>query len=255
MSAAYRSLTEKEKEPLRLILHGHDAKSMASALGLSVHTVNERLRNARRKLGVTSSKEAARLLLEEEGDAPQFTGHKNLGEAPAMQGEAEHGPSRVRIGRAWTTGVILMLAAIAILALATALPSQTDRTDVAIPAHGTGSVAEQSLSSELDHAEEAALQWLGLVDREEAVSDDAAAEDAPPRNSTAAGWEKLLERQSEFGRAVEREVQRIDIVSGSSQDRWIVRFRTDFENFKGAYEKVTLVEQEGTFIAVDYEFE
>ena len=46
-------LSEREKEALRLLLVGHDAKSIAGTLGLSVHTVNDRLRDARRKLGVS----------------------------------------------------------------------------------------------------------------------------------------------------------------------------------------------------------
>lgn len=58
------ALTEREKETLRLLAAGHDAKSAAVQLGLSVHTVNERLRAARRKLGVSSSRAAARRLLE-----------------------------------------------------------------------------------------------------------------------------------------------------------------------------------------------
>ncbi len=61
MAEGYQALTEKEKAALRLLLGGHDAKSMASQLGLSVHTVNERLRDARRKLSVSSSKAAARI--------------------------------------------------------------------------------------------------------------------------------------------------------------------------------------------------
>ena len=75
------ALTPKEKETLRLILRGHDAKSSARALDLSVHTVNGRLRDARRKLGVTSSKEAARLLLADEG--PEFLAGESLGDASA----------------------------------------------------------------------------------------------------------------------------------------------------------------------------
>ena len=65
-----RSLTEKEKQTLRLIVCGHDAKSIARTLDLSVHTINERLRDARRKMAVSSSREAARLLLEAEGGTP-----------------------------------------------------------------------------------------------------------------------------------------------------------------------------------------
>ena len=54
-----KALSAREKEALRLLLAGHDAKSTARSLGLSVHTVNEHLRDARRKLGVSSSREAA----------------------------------------------------------------------------------------------------------------------------------------------------------------------------------------------------
>lgn len=64
------TLTEREKETLRFLLGAHDAKSIARAQGLSVHTVNERLRAARRKLDVTSSREAARLLAEAESPGP-----------------------------------------------------------------------------------------------------------------------------------------------------------------------------------------
>jgi DNA-binding CsgD family transcriptional regulator len=59
-------LTDREKTVLRLLAKGFDAKSAARELGLSVHTVNERLRSTRRKLQVTSSREAARLLCERE---------------------------------------------------------------------------------------------------------------------------------------------------------------------------------------------
>lgn len=77
MTAAIDQLTEKEKETLRLIVRGHDAKSAAIELDLSVHTINERLRSARRKLDVTSSREAARVLYESEAQAAERT-PKNL---------------------------------------------------------------------------------------------------------------------------------------------------------------------------------
>ena len=56
MINGYQALTEKEKETLRLLVSGYDAKSMARQLGLSVHTINERLRDARRKMAVSSSR-------------------------------------------------------------------------------------------------------------------------------------------------------------------------------------------------------
>ncbi|WP_260482227.1 helix-turn-helix transcriptional regulator [Sphingomicrobium flavum] len=73
------ALSEKEKEALRLLLAGHDAKSSAQQLGLSHHTVNDRLRSARRKLGTGSSREAALLLAQAEGTTPEPVVHKPLG--------------------------------------------------------------------------------------------------------------------------------------------------------------------------------
>jgi DNA-binding CsgD family transcriptional regulator len=61
-----QKLSPRQKEILRLLLNGFDAKSAAIELGISVHTVNEHLREARRQLGVSSSREAARLLAQEE---------------------------------------------------------------------------------------------------------------------------------------------------------------------------------------------
>ncbi len=72
MTSSLDTLTDKERQTLRLILRGHDAKSSARELGLSVHTVNERLRDARRKLGVTSSWEAARRLMAEEAQTARL---------------------------------------------------------------------------------------------------------------------------------------------------------------------------------------
>ena len=46
MAEGYQALTAKEKEALRLLLGGHDAKSMASQLGLSAHMISARRRDA-----------------------------------------------------------------------------------------------------------------------------------------------------------------------------------------------------------------
>ena len=255
MSQGYKALSDKEKETLRLILHGHDAKSMAQELALSVHTINERLRSARRKLEVTSSKEAARLLLQEEGDAPQFLADKSLGDEPGHGDAADQDFAKAGFGPAWKIGAILMLMTFTILTLAAVLPPETAGTRFDLPVETRESSAEQPMSSELDQAKEIALLWLGLVDREDFVSDDISVEEADLESGNLAGWSKLIDRRREFGRAVQREAQRIDIISGTDQDRWIVRFRTDFERLRGAYEKVTLVEHEGTFVTADYEFE
>jgi DNA-binding CsgD family transcriptional regulator len=59
-------LTEREREALRLIAQGHTAKSIANLHGSTPVAVNERLREARRKTGISSSRELARLLRSEE---------------------------------------------------------------------------------------------------------------------------------------------------------------------------------------------
>ena len=60
---------------------------MASTLGLSVHTVNERLREVLRKLSVSSSKAAARIVYEAETVTPQSVVDKTVGDVDA----APHG--------------------------------------------------------------------------------------------------------------------------------------------------------------------
>ena len=67
MDSKLAILTERERAALRLLAAGHGAKSIAAELHISVHAVNERLRKARQKLGVTSSREAARRLQIGEG--------------------------------------------------------------------------------------------------------------------------------------------------------------------------------------------
>src|SRR3546814_18327195 len=49
-------------EILRLWVAGHTVKTIAARLGRSETSINERLRSARRKTGVGSSRELARLL-------------------------------------------------------------------------------------------------------------------------------------------------------------------------------------------------
>ena len=91
MNGDAESLSDREREALRLLGRGHEAKSIASALDLSVHTVNERLRAARRKLGVSSSREAARLLLAHEAgaEAPKNVGAKKIGVAPGRADDVQ----------------------------------------------------------------------------------------------------------------------------------------------------------------------
>lgn len=59
---ALEALNDKELEILRLLTAGHTVKSIAARLDRSEASVHERLREARRKTGVGSSRELARLV-------------------------------------------------------------------------------------------------------------------------------------------------------------------------------------------------
>lgn len=79
------ALSPGERRVLALLARGHTAKSIAAETGLSVHAVNERLRDARRKTGAASSRELARLV------ASQENGDKEIG-VPAPAGPGPGGP-------------------------------------------------------------------------------------------------------------------------------------------------------------------
>ena len=120
MTSGIQTLSEKEKETLRLLVDGHDAKSMARHLGLSVHTVNERLRDARRKMAVSSSREAARQLREVERETPEYSVDRLLGDAGARPAAADLplpvAAPRIPRGAGWVVGALLMSLGLALFA-------------------------------------------------------------------------------------------------------------------------------------------
>jgi DNA-binding CsgD family transcriptional regulator len=96
------ALTDKELEILRLLAGGHTVKSIAARLERSEASINERLREARRKTGVGSSRELARLL-----DAQKIWDKKTDLSRRDVSAES---PARPRkLGFEWTKGRIAML--------------------------------------------------------------------------------------------------------------------------------------------------
>jgi DNA-binding CsgD family transcriptional regulator len=63
-------LPEKQRDVLRLVSEGYEAKEIARKLAISPYTVVERLRTARRTLEAPSSREAARRLVAYETNPP-----------------------------------------------------------------------------------------------------------------------------------------------------------------------------------------
>jgi DNA-binding CsgD family transcriptional regulator len=118
----FSRLNEAECCVLRLLAEGHTAKSVANELGCTPAAVNERLREARRKTGVGSSRELARLLVAQENRHEQI----GVGLRPAS---VLPSPSDAELWRP-QTGVFVMLALLLIVATGAAtLMSQPTSTN------------------------------------------------------------------------------------------------------------------------------
>lgn len=106
---ATAALTDRELEVLRLLTAGHTIKSIAAVLDRSEASINERLRDARRKTGVGSSRELARLVAGQE-NWPRKTDLS----APGALDDVDEQPAPA--ARHWPKGKIAMLALIPIAA-------------------------------------------------------------------------------------------------------------------------------------------
>ncbi|WP_046348265.1 helix-turn-helix domain-containing protein [Sphingomonas changbaiensis] len=234
----YTALTEKEKQTLRLIVRGHDAKSTARHLGLSVHTINERLRDARRKLAVSSSREAARLLLEREGAAPYSVGDKQigealLGEAVGQQSSPENGGGAKR--PAWIIAGVALMSLILALAAIASMPQAMQA-----PADNTSSATARTAE-----VEAAARQFLMLIDQGKWEESYALTTASFQKLNTSKVWAEVSEQaRPPLGALVSRTMISHDDVPTPPHGYEVVKFRTTFANKANAIEKVSL-EREG----------
>jgi DNA-binding CsgD family transcriptional regulator len=115
-------LNASERELMLLLGQGHTAKSIATLKGLSELAVNERFRSARRKTGIGSSREIARLLAARE-NRDDFIGLAEPAAAPASlpRQDAPRGASIIRRWSLPMTAAGLLLAT-AIFAQQTSVP-------------------------------------------------------------------------------------------------------------------------------------
>jgi DNA-binding CsgD family transcriptional regulator len=231
MAPGTSDLTEKERQALRLLGQGHDAKSIARHLGLSIHTINERLRDARRKLATSSSREAARLLRAQEG--PEFFGDKSLGAdtAPAADQSFPQQPSKRMVPLFWLIGGFAMLIALAGLALAFALPNAATAPDATTAATDAPAVA-------------AARGFMAMIDADDwDASWHAAGEGIRARNSVASWTAASRSLRASLGKPGRRELLTIDLVPGPPNGLTVVKFRTDYARKPGAVETLTLARE------------
>lgn len=119
-------LNAKELEILRLLAEGHTVKSIAAGLDRSEASINERLREARRKTGVGSSRELARLL-----DAQKIWDRKiDLSSPPSPTDSPDRPPHR---HGPWSKGKMMMLIALPLAAAGLLMTSIGALEDVVAP--------------------------------------------------------------------------------------------------------------------------
>ena len=235
------SLTEKEKQTLRLIVRGHDAKSVARCLDLSVHTINERLRDARRKMAVSSSREAARLLLAAEGGAdspaPDLSGDTEIGADVSLpRADQEVAPIK-GVERAFPrsliiTGVCLMMLALGMFALL-ALPEAATTSSPPAPVTASATVNPAVV--------DAARNWLTLVDQARWDESYRATSPAFRKLNTAKVWAATSEQvRVPLGAVISRTFLSEENLPAPPAGYEVVKFRTSFANKADAVETVSL---------------
>ncbi|WP_315760202.1 DUF4019 domain-containing protein [Sphingomonas sp. Y38-1Y] len=242
VASGLEALTEKEKQTLRLIVRGHDAKSSARALDLSVHTINERLREARRKLSVSSSREAARLLFEAEGSeaGPENVGDTQIGEAahPRSTDESDApvvGAPRSRV----LIGVLLMTLTLGLLAL----------IGFTQPVSPPSPMTQQSAANA--EVVEAAQRFFALIDRNDWRGSYRSFGSGFHKTNSEQAWADASEKMRErFGVAKSRKFESWEEVPAPPEGYEVVRFRTTYEKKPDAIERVAFAREGGAWKVV-----
>lgn len=248
---AVRTLSEKEKQTLRLIVRGHDAKSTARSLGLSVHTINERLREARRKMAVSSSREAARILLAAEGAdslalPPNSSGDVRIGEASghasveqastlALSGSRRGRRPWIFIGGFFMTIMLGLLLVAALPQSATLSPSMPS----SVPAAADPDVLNT------------AQQWLSLLDQSRWAESYRETGESFRTLNTAEVWAAASrEARLPLGTMISRTFLSQENLPAPPAGYEVMKFRTRFANRAEAIETVTLNREGGRWRVV-----
>jgi DNA-binding CsgD family transcriptional regulator len=253
MSQGYQALTEKEKQTLRLVVRGYDAKSMATHLGLSVHTINERLRDARRKMSVSSSREAARLLSDTEGD-PHSLADKPLGGAGTIRDMRQASLPQGNATTVRLAGVIGGAAIMSLLLATLALSplSQMDAPPTALTRSPPAETAQASAAGESEIVG-LARRWLALVDASRWNESWSATAQAFRDLNTSETWAAVSEDvRVPLGRVISRTAAGEESVPAPPSGYRMVKFRTSFENKPDATETLTFARDGAAWRVVGY---
>lgn len=247
------ALTAKEKETLRLLATGHDAKSIALELDLSVHTINDRLRDARRKIGVTSSREAARILAQAEDASPNKFVAKKMGVSePAVDADNSEQPvSKIRSGiiLAWFGGGFLMLSIIAVAAVFMSSVGTSSDSE-----NGTGMTKiEVSQAASIGIGKE----WLKLVDNKNWSESWSSAGSFFRSKVSEKTWSStILSVRNPLGSLISRSILKVtkatSLPGAPDGEYELIEFQSNFTNKSNAIETLVLVKEENTWKTVGY---
>ncbi|MGH7021912.1 MAG: DUF4019 domain-containing protein [Brevundimonas sp.] len=246
MNDVLQALTEREKDALRLLASGHDAKSVARQLELSVHTVNERLRTARRKMGVSSSRAAARHLAQAEQGDPKFFGDKKLGAVEETRGVGgfRHSQNRRGLLSVWRIGglvVMLLIAAAALIYGHSVNPdARVSNTPQAAAATATYAVPSDAVG--------AAQAWVALLDKQQWNESWRTAGTAFKTQVTPDAWaaniRSVRETVGPVASRVEQSATRTTTLPGApAGDYVVIQYQTAFGNKSGAIETIALMRE------------
>lgn len=240
LSARCDVLSEKEKQTLRLIVRGHDAKSMARQLNLSVHTVNERLRDARRKLEVSSSREAARLLFEAERVAPQNLADDQLGEAAdritmAQAATPTNGHRRITL--------VSVIAGAVIMSIILGLFALTMLSEAPAPTVATAGEAATAASTKSEAAR-SAREWLVLHDQRRWKETWQGTATSFQKLNSLERWTEVAEKvRPPLGAMISRTLLSQESVPAPPAGVEVIKFRTSFANKADVVETVSLARE------------
>jgi DNA-binding CsgD family transcriptional regulator len=131
-----RCLNNAEREVLMLLASGHTAKSIAALTGRTEGAIHERLREARRKTGVGSSRELARLLRQQE-NWDENTGVDGRGAAGARPIRLAGGHRRLILLGATMIAIAIALSAVLLSLSAPQARLQTSPLPTADPLFDT----------------------------------------------------------------------------------------------------------------------
>lgn len=239
MTASIETLSEKEKQVLRLLARGHSAKSCAQVLSLSVHAVHDRLRGARQKLKVTSSREAARLMLDQDPSGDWAGGD----EVPTRQ-------DRAVLTAGWRAGLTAGL----VVGASVALPILFLHLD-RLPASPSIAASNPRSSPASNTVNAAALiaaeRWLEMIDAAAwEVSFNATGKQFRNANSVEV-WAKASQKAREpLGAIRSRTLVEQQWFNAPPNGYLQLRYRSDFQNRAYVLETVTLEKEDDGWRAV-----